>query len=292
MNISLAKVSFFIVAVLWGSSFPFQKQLLVHISAINFTFWNFFLSGIVFLLYALYTKTSFTAKLREGIILGLFLGGIEIFQMIGLAHTTAANTVFLSNLGMLIIPYLGWLLLKHKVTLKNTSSIVLAGIGMYFLVGGIKGFGFGEGMLLLSAVFMGLYFLYSEQFGSRGQSHVLSLLVQQFFVTAILCLIAGFFVHDTFFVPSSLYVTLGWQTILFTTLPYVLVQWACKYADEMTTVLYDGVIEPLVGGVVAWVIFKEATTTVQVLGGFLMIFAFAFAQIISRKHFFRKVVKL
>ena len=292
MNTSLSKLSFFAVAVLWGSSFAFQKQILEQVSVVTFTFWNFFFSGCIFYVYALYTKTPLFIKVREGIILGVLLTLLELFQMTGLAYSSAANTVFLSNIGMLIIPYLGWLLFKHEVSRADVLAVLVAIIGMYFLVGGISGLGFGEGMLLVSAVCMAFYFLYSEYISSRGKSYVLSHLVWQCFVTASICLLIGVFTHETFRVPSSLVYTLLWQIILFTALPYMLVQWASRYADDMLVTLYDGVIEPLVGALVAWVLFKEATTQVQVFGGLLMVFSFAFAQILGTRYFFRKMIKL
>src|SRR3989344_618263 len=290
-NKDWSKLGFFVVAIIWGASFAFQRTIIKDIGAINFTFWSFFISALIFLIYALLRNANLLYRIREGIILGILLSGIEIFQMVGLKLSTAADTAFLSNVGMLLVPYLGWILLRHKVTLKNNLSLVVAAVGMYFLVGGLRGFGLGEFYLLVSALFMAFYFLYLERYDGEKHSHVLTLCVQQFFVISVICLVCGWFVGSGFYVGENQVSYLLWLTIIFTTIPYAIVQWASKYADEMIVAMYDGVVEPLVGGIVAWMIFLEPTTPLEVSGGLLMILAFGFTGIFSRRHFLIKGIK-
>jgi|GEM_PF-1769306 len=291
-NRNLSKFAFFVAALVWGASFAFQKIMVGEIGALNFTFWNFFISALIFLVYALQKNVKLLYRLREGIVLGVFLAGIEIFQMVGLRFTTAADAAFLTNFGMLLIPYLGWVLLRHKVTLENNIALVAAIAGMYLLVGGVSGFGFGTLNLLLSAVSMSYYFLYLERYDGEKNSHLLALCVQQFFVVAIFSFICGWFFGADFQVPRAYVPDLLWLTIVFTTVPYAIVQWASKYADEMIAATYDGIVEPLVGGIVAWAFFAEATTPLKVFGGLLMVLAFGFAGIFSKRHFLAKGIKI
>jgi len=86
----------------------------------------------VFLIYALYKKIPLGYRLGEGIVLGLFLCGIEIFEMVGLQSTTSANTVFLTNLGMLIIPFVAFLMYRKAVKGADIAAILIAILGMYF----------------------------------------------------------------------------------------------------------------------------------------------------------------
>ncbi len=279
-----SRFSFFAVAILWGSSFAFQKQLLVAINPYTFTFWNFCISGVFLLALALYKRSALTYRLKEGILLGLLLSGLEILQMVGLHLSTSANTVFISNVGMLLIPYGGWVLFRHRVSRKNNVALVMAIVGMYLLVGGITGIGWGEVYLLGSAVMMALYFLYAERFGAEKSSHLLALLVQQFLTTTVACALVILCIGDSFAIAGPFVAPLLWQIVVFTTVPYMLVQWASKWADEMIAAVYDGVAEPLVGGLVSWVFFAEPATRLNVLGGVLMVVAFVFANIFSNKH--------
>ena len=52
----------------------------------------------------------------------------------------------------------------------------------------------------------------------------------------------------------------------------------------MMVSMYDGVVEPLVGGIVAWFIFFEATSFMQVSGGLIMVVSFAISAIYDNKH--------
>lgn len=182
------------------------------------------MSGIIFFIYALIKKIPIIYRWREGIILGLFLCGMEILEMIGLKMTNSANTVFLTNLGMLVIPYVGWLFFKDKVKIENGIAIVIATIGMYLLVGGVHGFSLGDGILLLSALARAFYFIYSERFEAENARHITTLCIQQFFVISFVCLVWVLFDGTTLAVPSNLHLELLWQIALFTTIPYVIIQ--------------------------------------------------------------------
>lgn len=285
MTKNKSKLVFLIAAILWGASYAVQKPLLDFINPVSFTFWNFLFSGIVFAIYALVKKIPLTYRWREGIILGIFLSGMEILEMVGLDMTSSANTVFLTNLGMLIIPYVSYLMYRRKVKIRDNIAIILAIVGMYFLVGGLTGFSYGDAILLVSALASAFYFIYSERFEGEKSHHITTLCIQQFFTISVLCLIWGQFANLSFAVIPSIRYEVLWQTILFTTIPFAIIQWACKWADEMIATIYDGVIEPLTGAVFSWIIFMEATSPIQVIGGMLMILAFIFSAIFSRRKY-------
>ncbi len=285
-----SKIAFFIVALLWGSSFAVQKPLLEFISPVSFTFWNFFLSGMVFLIYALVKRVPLMYRWREGIILGVFLSGMEILQMVGLRLTLSADTVFITNLGMLIIPFVSFVIFRKKIKLEDNLAIILAISGMYLLVGGVTGFSFGDGILLLSALSCAFYFVYSEKFEGEKSHHITALCIQQFFTVAFICLVWGLFSNLSFAVDHTIRFTVLWNVILFTTIPYAIVQWACGCADEMIAAIYDGVVEPLAGAFFSWIVFLEATSATKVAGAMIMIFAFIFSTLFSKRHFFEHLI--
>jgi drug/metabolite transporter (DMT)-like permease len=292
MSKQTSKQVFFIAAILWGSSYAIQKPLLDYIDPVIFTFWNFFFSGAIFLLYAIIKKIPITYRWREGIVLGVFVSGMEIFEMVGLKLTSSANTVFLTNIGMLIIPYVSWLFYKGRVKTEDGVAIALAVVGMYMLVGGLTGFTYGDGILLLSALASAFYFIYSERFEAERARHITTLCIQQFFIVSIICLAWGLFAGTSFAIRTpALQFELLWQIILFTTIPYAIIQWASRYADEMIAAVYDGVVEPLAGAILAWVILFEATTPMKVAGGILMLVSFLFASLFSKRHFLQHSIR-
>lgn len=278
------KLAIVLVAFLWGSSFAFQKGILDFIDPVTFTFYNFLLTGIIFLIYSVYKKKNIFYRIREGILLGSLITVMEISQMYGLHLSTAANTSFISNLGMLFIPYFGYIIYKHKVTLIDTLALLGAGIGMYFLVGGLDGLGFGDLFLLMSAFFMAFYFLMSERYEGESGVHLSVLCAQQFLTVSVLSGIYMFFSGYDFVVPKDITSHFVILIIIFTALPYTLIQWSSKHSNEMMVSMYDGVVEPLVGGIVAWFIFFEATSIIQISGGLIMVISFAISAIYDNKH--------
>ncbi len=285
INKKYTGICLLLTAILWGTSFAFQKDLLITIDPLLLIFWNFGIGFIVLTLVVSWKKLPFSYRLREGLFLGALLAILEIFQMTGLHLSTPANTVFISNLGMLLIPYAGWILFRHTVSTKNTIALVLALLGMYLLVGGIDGFTIGTVLLLISALAMTLYFLYSQRFESEAGSHAVTLLAQQFLIITITsgALLLG--TNKTFVIESSVLGNFLWQVVAFTIIPFSLVQWASRSANEMTVTIFVGIIESLIGGVVAWVFFSEPVTAMNVFGAFLMMFAFLFGSIFSDTNF-------
>lgn len=280
------KIALLIVAITWGSSFAFQQHLVEMINPVVFTFYNFLGAFLIFFFYGLYKKEQLLFRWREGVLLGALITVMEVTQMYGLKLSTAANTSFISNLGMLIIPFLGWILYKHRVAKENIFALLLAVIGMYFLVGGVDGFSLGDFYLLLSACSMGFYFLYSERFEGEKGSHLVALCVQQFFVITLVTGLLSFFFSFPFQLPEGVHFEVFWQVVVFTVVPYALIQWASKYSDEITVAMYDGVVEPLVGGMVAWGLFKEVATISTISGALIMVFAFAISIAVSNKRHF------
>lgn len=279
-----AKIATVLVAFLWGSSFAFQKGFLEVINPVTFTFYNFLLTGIIFLLYSLFKKKNIFYRLKEGLVLGFLITGMEIAQMYGLHLSTAANTSFISNLGMLFIPYLGYLIFRHCVTVVDSFALCGAGVGMYFLVGGVNGVSYGDFFLLMSAFFMAFYFLMSERYEAEKGSHLSVLCAQQFLTVSLVSGLIMLFGDSMFSIQTTVLSNFVVLILVFTALPYALIQWSSKYTNEMTVSMYDGVVEPLVGGIVAWVIFSESTTTSQVIGGLGMVFAFAMSALYTRRH--------
>jgi drug/metabolite transporter (DMT)-like permease len=111
-----------------------------------------------------------------------------------------------------------------------------------------------------------------------------TLCTQQFFVVAILMMIVLYCTKESYGVPDAIVPSLLWQMIIFTIVPYALIQWASKYSNEMTVAMYDGVVEPLTGGIVAWGLFKNPVTQLNVVGAFIMVIAFAWSILIEHRR--------
>lgn len=78
--------------------------------------------------------------LRDGAVLGVFLFLSYWFNSTGLTDTTASNSSFLTTLYCVIIPFLGWIIIRKRPTRYNIAAAILCVTG----VGCVAYAGIGE----------------------------------------------------------------------------------------------------------------------------------------------------
>ncbi len=199
---------------------------------------------------------------------------MEASQNIGLSKTTAANTAFITSLGILLIPFLEWLIYKHKIKLVTFIALAIAFLGMHLLTGGIQYFNEGDIWIVIAAIGCLFYMVYSEHFEKEEKSDMAVLCAQQFLTVGFISLLASLILKA----PLGLQTADGsWMPLIVLTfsfyfIPYILLQWAERYADEVKITFYS-ILEPLIGGAAAWTIGAEKATVSMVFGGALIIFA-------------------
>lgn len=135
---------------------------------------------------------------KVGGFLGIFLFLAYWTNSIGLTDTTASNSAFLTSLYCVIIPFLGWILRGPRPTRYNivAAFVCVGGIGCVSL-GASTNFslGFGDGITLLSAVFLSFHVIYTSRFAASH--NMIALTVIQFFIAGILGLGAGLLFEST-----------------------------------------------------------------------------------------------
>lgn len=95
------------------------------------------------------------ALIGKGILSGTLLYLAFAFQTIGLFLTETGMNAFLTAVNVVLVPYIAWLFLKQKPSLKAVagSLLCLAGIGCLSLSSGSFQFRLGDVFSLLCAVF-------------------------------------------------------------------------------------------------------------------------------------------
>src|SRR5215218_7735025 len=82
----------------------------------------------------------------SGVLLGLLYGVAQLLQTIGLAHTAASISGFLTGLYVVATPLLAGLILKSKITSTAWLATILATVGLTVL--SLRGLSIGYGELL------------------------------------------------------------------------------------------------------------------------------------------------
>lgn len=276
-----ARVALFFVSFLWGISFVFTKRYLEVIDPIAFTAYTFLISGGFFYVLTLLRGKRIAFRFREGLLLGILIYFLEVPQTIGLSQTTAANTAFITAIGVLFIPFLTYLLYRHPIHVSTWVALPIAFVGVNLLTGGIREFNQGDLWVVLAAIGCLFYIVFTEHFEKERGADLFALCAQQFLVVGVVSLSTAVIAGSELGLRSAdaSWVPLIWLTVLFTLIPYLLLQFAERFADEVDTTFY-GVLEPLVGGAAAWTIGAEAVTSAMLFGGILIVVAL----IISEYH--------
>lgn len=142
-----------IVTVVWGTTFPAMKDLSSHFSPVWIVFIRFAMGGL------LLSPFLLRARLVDwwaGVLLGAVLFVCFMFQLEGLAQTTANRNAFVTGLNVLIVPLLG-LLAGKPPERRIVVAILLAIAGLFALCWDGGAWGRGDTLALCGALFFGVY---------------------------------------------------------------------------------------------------------------------------------------
>jgi len=143
-----------IVTLVWGTTFPAMKEMTGYLSASWIVLCRFALAGLLLLPFLWRARWR---DLRWGVLAGLILFLCYVFQIEGLALTSANRNAFITGLNVLVPPLLG-LLLGARLERRIVLALGLAVAGLFALCweGGFA-WGRGDTLALLCALLFGLY---------------------------------------------------------------------------------------------------------------------------------------
>ncbi|HYK91180.1 MAG TPA: DMT family transporter [Acidobacteriota bacterium] len=150
------------ITLIWASTFAIVKQCLGQISPVYFIvlrFWIAALAMVVILPGAL--RGISLQTLRRGLSLSALLTAGFIFQTLGLRETTPSRCAFITSLSVLLVPLLGFLLIRYRPRKQTLCGVVLAtaGLALLTLNPGELTISKGDSLTLLCAVAFALHIL-------------------------------------------------------------------------------------------------------------------------------------
>ncbi|MBV8666801.1 MAG: DMT family transporter [Burkholderiaceae bacterium] len=180
-----------LVTMVWGTTFPAMKDLSAHFSPVWIVFVRFACAA---LLLAPFLRRAQASDFKAGAVLGATLFVCYMFQVEGLALTSANRNAFITGLNVLVVPLLG--LAMGKVPERRiVIAIVLAIAGLFALCwDGGGNWGLGDTLALGGALCFGTYIKLLE-IGSRRASNLLALTAIQIAAVA-LCALAWLLIWE------------------------------------------------------------------------------------------------
>ena len=141
------------VTAVWGSTFFLIRDLVEHVPPADFLAVRFGIAAIV--MFALFRRQVMALTRREvrvGVVLGVLYGVAQVLQTMGLQHTDASVSGFITGTYVVLTPVLGAVLLHDRVSPVTWAAVGLATVGIALL--SLNGFavGIGEALTLMSAL--------------------------------------------------------------------------------------------------------------------------------------------
>jgi len=269
------------VAVAWGSTFFVVQAAVNETPVYTFLFWRFSLAGLLMALISFKQLRLINKEvLKAGILLGLFMFLGYAFQTFALTYTYSSTVGFITGLSVIVVPFISFLLFKHKASLFSTLGAVIAAIGLYFLTLNSEiGFSLGELYAFVCAMMFALHIVFT---GHLSRQHNIYLLVTIQFLTVGICSFVGGFAMEGSIIPPNtdkLFINAIAITVIFAT---IFAFWVQTAMQRFTTAAKTAIIftmEPVSAGIFGYFFANELLSFSQIGGAVLILCGMLLAEL-------------
>ncbi len=217
------------------------------------------------------TKEKVPLTIQQWILLGS-VGLISIISLvlwaISLEYTTVAKCMLLNNLTPIFTSLGGWLFLGQRFDKRFLTGMAIALIGAIALgledLNGAGGSLFGDLLALLSAVFLGTYFLVVEQL--RNRFSATTILLWRCAIGSLLLIPVVLLTKGQLF-PTTVTAILGVVGLGIISEGFgqrLLADTMDKLSSSFVSLFL--LLEPIVSAILAWMIFIESISSVTWVG--------------------------
>ena len=281
-----------LASLIWGMAFSAQSTAMRFIQPFTFVFARSIITCVVLgaaipLLDRLSganreSEPPFSIHVRRGVPMGLFLVAATIFQQIGLVYTTPAKSGFVTALYIVMVPILGLLLFRRRVSRFVWLGVALSLTGLILLcVGSDLSVNVGDLFTLASALMFSGQILLIDRYAAGLNSVKLSAV--QFATCAVVSGLIMAFTET----PSLAGVAACWTSILYvavfsSAIGYTLQIVGQKRTDPTLASLIM-CLESVFAALGGWLILGQALSPRELLGCALMLAASVIAQLPDRE---------
>ena len=276
---NLARLSFVLVTVLWGSFYAVAKEALQRLDPIIFTFFEVAsLVPIALTIIVIHRKELNAVTLKRGI----FLGSWQCLALLTVTtaeqFTTATSTAFFPGIGGVIGALATGLVLKHPVKKATWMACVtsLGGTCIILAVGGSSLVIRGNIIAFLGAIFFTTYFFFVDHDHQKHDGSGMWSVIGIEHITivlwlALITLLFGNWQHIHPELPKDVAVIIYVGGIC-TFLPIVLINFMQRYIPPLE-VAFISILEPIWGIIIAHLYLEEVVPHSLYLGGALILAA-------------------
>ena len=269
------------LTAIWGSTFFLIRDVVRQMSPADFLAVRFTIAAVATL--AVFWRPMLALDRREirvGVGLGALYGAAQILQTIGLAHTSATRSGFITGTYVVLTPVITAVLLRERVPRSTWVAVLMATAGLATLSLNGFGFGFGETVTLFAAGFYALHITGLGRYSSPASAAGLSAV--QMVVIAVVSLAAA--------APGGIALPQGagtWMSVLYMALIAGAVAiWAQTWAQSHLPATRAAIVmtlEPVFAAGFAVALGGESMTIRMFLGGAMVLAAMYTVELIGRR---------
>ncbi len=279
-SVALPTLALLGVTAAWGSTFFLIKDLLRQISVLDFLSLRFAIAALALFVLAPRSVMRLSRdEVRQGVLLGLVYGVAQVSQTLGLEHTSASVSGFVTGMYVVATPLFAAVLLKERVTGLVWVAVLTSTVGLGFL--SLQGFSISPGV----AAILGSAMLYALHIIGLGRwsttANVFGLSIVQMTVICLVC--------TTVSVPNGVsppQTTGGWLSLLYMALVAgsltILGQtWAQAHLPSTRAAIIM-TMEPVWAAFFAVLFGGESLTARMVIGGTFVLAAMYIVELAPR----------
>jgi len=266
----MPRLALLLTTVIWGATFPATKAALDQISPLSFLFLRFLLGTLLILLWLAASRRRLhydRAVLGASALTTVFLFLGYFLQTVGLQHTTASNSAFLTALYVVFVP-----LILMRIDRRVVLATAIAVVGLWLLIKPDTSVNVGDLMTLGCAVAFAGHIICLERF--TRQVDAPSLLVWQMLAMTLLFLPAPWWEESpsSAFSPTAvLLIGLGVTGVL-ATLAFAVQMWAQQLVPAQQVALLFA-SEPAYAAWLSWYFLGETLDMQGWIGSALILLA-------------------
>ncbi len=266
----MPRLALLLTTVIWGATFPATKAALEQITPLSFLLLRFLIGTLLISLWFMVGRRRLhhdRAVLEASAITTVFLFFGYLLQTVGLEHTTASNSAFLTALYVIFVP-----LILLRIDRRVVVATVIAIIGLWLLVKPDASMNLGDLMTLGCAGAFAGHIVCLERF--TRQVDAPSLLVWQMVAMSVLFLPAPWWEGTTqhAFLPTPvLLIGLGVTGVL-ATLAFAVQMWAQQLVPAQQVALLFA-SEPAYAAWLSWYFLGETLDVQGWIGSALILLA-------------------
>ena len=269
--------------MIWGSTFFLIRDVVAVLPPTDFLAVRFTIAAAAMV--AVFWRHILALGRRElavGVGLGMLYAVAQILQTVGLAHTEASRSGFITGTYVVLTPIFGTILLRDRIPRSTWLAVLMATAGLATLsLGGVGGgFGFGEGVTLAAAAVYALHIIGLGRYSSPGAAAGLSAI--QMVAIAAVSMIAA--LPGGIELPTG---RAGWTSVLYMALAAgALAIWAQTWAQSHLSATRAAIVmtlEPVFAAAFAVALGGESLTLRMLLGGAMVLAAMYTVELIGRR---------